>query len=208
MFSSGTPGILICHDPVKDDGAIIPFFDCIVIAIHDFSQWIISWGASIAMSGSKKEKKKTARNRRVQTSRANRTAEGGVSPLVAKNHIPTDRPLELLRGTASNSHSHTRANPRTVLRNNCISFHQGDKLASKRKQRNFLRYSYSCSTFRRSTTSPLNDFAEIEKEKAKWNFMMICKDLIVQKQIEVLKTKMVLVHVHIFFFFRKRGRIS
>lgn len=155
-----------------------------------------------------KKKKKTARNRRVQTSRANRTAEGGVSPLVAKNHIPTDRPLELLRGTASNSHSHTSVNPRTVHRNNCISFYQGDKLASKRKQRNFLRYSYSSSTFKRSTTFSLNDFAEIEKKKAKWNFMMIYKDLIVKKQIEVLKTKMVLVRVYIFFFFfRKRERI-
>lgn len=36
--------------------------------------------------------------------------------------------------------------------------------------------------------------------------MTIYKYLIVQKQIEVLKTKMVLVHVYIFFFFFQEER--
>lgn len=35
---------------------------------------------------------------------------------------------------------------------------------------------------------------------------MIYKDLIVKKQIEVLKTKMVLVRVYIFFFFQEERK--
>lgn len=167
---------------MKDDGAIIPFSDCIVIAIHDFSQWIISWGASIAMSGSKKGKKKPQGiggfKRHAQTARL----KGAFHPSQPKiTFLPTDPsnycvvPRRIRIPIRAPTHVQSSA---------IIAYHstKGTNLRQKENREASFDIHIHLQLLKRSTTSPLNDFAEIEKEKAKWNFTMIYKDLIVEKQ--------------------------